>query len=71
MLKEFKDNSHITVEMGKQHGSLARAGKVKGQTPKVEVSDRPKKPVGRKAKRLQYNRAINSDGTSPNANGGH
>jgi len=31
---------------GKVHGSLARAGKVKGQTPKVEKQDKPKPPVG-------------------------
>jgi len=32
--------------MGKVHGSLARAGKVKGQTPKVEPTDKKKKPRG-------------------------
>jgi small subunit ribosomal protein S30e len=42
--------------MGKVHGSLARAGKVKGQTPKVEKQDKKKKPRGRAFKRLQYNR---------------
>jgi small subunit ribosomal protein S30e len=43
--------------MGKVHGSLARAGKVKGQTPKVEASeDKKKQPRGRAKKRLQYNR---------------
>ena len=29
--------------MGKVHGSLARAGKVKGQTPKVEKQKKKKK----------------------------
>jgi small subunit ribosomal protein S30e len=43
--------------MGKVHGSLARAGKVKGQTPKVEAAeDKKKMPRGRAKKRLQYNR---------------
>lgn len=43
--------------MGKVHGSLARAGKVKGQTPKVEAQeDKKKQPRGRAKKRLQYNR---------------
>ena len=42
--------------MGKVHGSLARAGKVKGQTPKVEPSGEKKKlPTGRAKKRMQYN----------------
>ena len=41
--------------MGKKHGSLTRAGKVRKQTPKVEKKDRPKKlPVGRAKKRKQY-----------------
>ena len=44
--------------MGKVHGSLARAGKVKNQTPKVEKQDNEgkKQPRGRAKKRLQYNR---------------
>ena len=29
--------------MGKKHGSLTRAGKVRKQTPKVEKKERPKK----------------------------
>jgi small subunit ribosomal protein S30e len=41
---------------GKQHGSLARAGKVKSQTPKVEKQEKKKKPKGRAYKRLLYNR---------------
>jgi small subunit ribosomal protein S30e len=41
---------------GKQHGSLARAGKVKGQTPKVEKQEKSKTPKGRANKRLKYNR---------------
>mgnify|MGYP003685981957 CR=1 FL=1 len=43
--------------MGKVHGSLARAGKVRGQTPKVSKQEKSKKVVvGRAKKRLQYNR---------------
>ncbi|KAI9334378.1 ribosomal protein S30-domain-containing protein [Obelidium mucronatum] len=41
---------------GKVHGSLARAGKVKGQTPKVEKQEKKKKQTGRAKKRLQYTR---------------
>ncbi|XP_014662002.1 PREDICTED: ubiquitin-like protein FUBI [Priapulus caudatus] len=41
---------------GKVHGSLARAGKVKGQTPKVEAGEKKKKKTGRAKRRLQYNR---------------
>jgi small subunit ribosomal protein S30e len=35
---------------------LARAGKVRGQTPKVAKQDKKKKPRGRAHKRLQHNR---------------
>ncbi|XP_055346401.1 FAU ubiquitin-like and ribosomal protein S30 [Paramacrobiotus metropolitanus] len=41
---------------GKVHGSLARAGKVRGQTPKVEKQEKKKKKTGRAKRRLQYNR---------------
>lgn len=41
---------------GKVHGSLARAGKVKGQTPKVEKQEKKKKKTGRAKRRMQYNR---------------
>ncbi|CAL0313743.1 unnamed protein product [Lupinus luteus] len=44
------------IDAGKVHGSLARAGKVRGQTPKVAKQDKKKKPRGRAHKRLQYNR---------------
>ncbi|KAI9018406.1 ribosomal protein S30-domain-containing protein, partial [Hyaloraphidium curvatum] len=43
-------------QQGKVHGSLARAGKVKGQTPKVEPAEKKKQPRGRAKKRMQYNR---------------
>ncbi|ELT95455.1 hypothetical protein CAPTEDRAFT_157450 [Capitella teleta] len=54
------DLSTIQVEVrmlgGKVHGSLARAGKVKGQTPKVEAEEKKKKRTGRAKRRMQYNR---------------
>jgi small subunit ribosomal protein S30e len=41
--------------MGKVHGSLTRAGKVRKQTPKVEKKERMTKiAVGRAKKRSQY-----------------
>ncbi len=42
--------------MGKVHGSLARAGKVRNQTPKVAKKEKKKSPVGRSKKRLTYNK---------------
>ncbi|KAK1826213.1 40S ribosomal protein S30-A [Podospora conica] len=42
--------------MGKVHGSLARAGKVKSQTPKVEAQEKKKTPKGRAHKRELYTR---------------
>ncbi|AEO67810.1 d315b4bf-bb3b-46cf-bbe4-2955b8ed7cd9 [Thermothielavioides terrestris] len=42
--------------MGKVHGSLARAGKVKSQTPKVEAQEKPKSPKDRAHKRELYTR---------------
>ena len=43
--------------MGKQHGTLAKAGKVRKQTPKVDKQQRAKKiPQGRAYKRIVYNR---------------
>ncbi|TYZ65173.1 hypothetical protein PybrP1_009682 [[Pythium] brassicae (nom. inval.)] len=50
---------HLVLRLrgGKMHGSLARAGKVKGQTPKVaKQEDRKKSLTGRAKKRWQYNR---------------
>ncbi|XP_028660226.2 FAU ubiquitin like and ribosomal protein S30 fusion b [Erpetoichthys calabaricus] len=41
---------------GKVHGSLARAGKVRGQTPKVDKQEKRKKKTGRAKRRMQYNR---------------
>merc|ERR1712055_902135 len=46
-LSSFDDMTTLDVELrllgGKVHGSLARAGKVKGQTPKVEKQEKKKK----------------------------
>ncbi|EEA05944.1 40S ribosomal protein S30, putative [Cryptosporidium muris RN66] len=42
--------------MAKAHGSLARAGKVKNQTPRVEKQQKKKASTGRAKKRHQYNR---------------
>ncbi|GMN50687.1 hypothetical protein TIFTF001_019866 [Ficus carica] len=50
------NNNAPKSAMGKVHGSLARAGKVRGQTPKVAKQDKKKKPRGRAHKRMQYNR---------------
>jgi len=51
---------HLVLRLrggGKVHGSLARAGKVKGQTPKREKEEGKKGlPKGRAKKRIQYNR---------------
>merc|ERR1712033_44024 len=40
---------------GKVHGSLARAGKVKGQTPNVDAQEKKKPKTGRAKRRQQYN----------------
>ena len=50
---------HLVLRLrgGKVHGSLARAGKVKGQMPKVEKDENKKKGVkGRAKMRNKYNR---------------
>lgn len=55
---EAQDTIDVTVGLlgGKVHGSLAGAGKVKGQTPKVEKQEKKKKKTGRAKRRMQYNR---------------
>ncbi|KAK7602777.1 hypothetical protein V9T40_006751 [Parthenolecanium corni] len=55
-LPTFVLDLSIPLLGGKVHGSLARAGKVKGQTPKVEKQDKKKKKTGRAKRRMQYNR---------------
>merc|ERR1711881_578964 len=58
--EELSDGNTVQVSHkllgGKVHGSLARAGKVKGQTPKVEPAEKRKAKTGRAKRRLQYNR---------------
>ncbi|XP_065833495.1 ubiquitin-like FUBI-ribosomal protein eS30 fusion protein [Oscarella lobularis] len=46
----------LRIPGGKVHGSLARAGKVRGQTPKVDKQEKKKKKTGRAKRRMQYNR---------------
>ncbi|KFB51716.1 ubiquitin/ribosomal protein S30e fusion protein [Anopheles sinensis] len=47
----------VPLPGGKVHGSLARAGKVRGQTPKVEKQERKKRAkTGRAKRRAQFNR---------------
>lgn len=48
--------THRLEAMGKVHGSLARAGKVRGQTPKVAKQEKKKQPKGRAFQRIKYNR---------------
>jgi len=59
-VSSLKDGDFVDVCVrlrgGKVHGSLARAGKVKGQTPKVEKQEKKKKKTGRAKRRMQYNR---------------
>ncbi len=64
-LKE-KVLTRISLLQGKVHGSLARAGKVKSQTPKVEKTEKPKKPKGRAYKRLLYTRRFVNVAATPN-----
>ncbi|KAF8750466.1 ribosomal protein S30 [Rhizoctonia solani] len=53
------------VAKKKIHGSLARAGKVKSQTPKVEKQEKKKTPKGRAKKRLLYTRRFVNVTTLP------
>ena len=53
---EFHIDVTVPLLGGKVHGSLARAGKVKGQTPKVEAEEKKKRKTGRAKRRIQYNR---------------
>mmetsp|Transcript_33083 Transcript_33083/g.33685 ORF Transcript_33083/g.33685 Transcript_33083/m.33685 type:complete len:141 (-) Transcript_33083:58-480(-) len=59
---------HLVLRLrggGKVHGSLARAGKVRNQTPKVEAQEQKKRTVGRAKKRIQYNRRFVNVVTAP------
>ncbi|KAK3740066.1 hypothetical protein QZH41_011408 [Actinostola sp. cb2023] len=61
-VEECEIDDQATLELsvrllgGKVHGSLARAGKVKSQTPKVDPQEKKKKKTGRAKRRMQYNR---------------
>jgi small subunit ribosomal protein S30e len=44
--------------MGKQHGTLAKAGKVRKQTPKVAKMEKARKPRGRAYKRILYKKTF-------------
>lgn len=44
-LKSFSIDVSVPLRGGKVHGSLARAGKVKGQTPKVSENNIPHDPI--------------------------
>ena len=49
------------------HGGLAQAGKVKGQTPKVEPNaDKKKKLTGRANQRRKYDHAVAEGRFDPN-----
>ena len=55
-LSSIELDYNVLLVGGKVHGSLARAGKVKGQTPKVEKQEKKKKKTGRAKRRIQFNR---------------
>jgi small subunit ribosomal protein S30e len=59
--------SYSICVAGKVHGSLARAGKVRGQTPKVAKQEKKKNPKGRAMKRIKYNRRFVNVGELPAA----
>lgn len=46
--------------MGKQHGTLAKAGKVRKQTPKVSKKEKRMPPRGRAYKRLLYKKRFSN-----------
>ena len=52
----FSSTDNFVRNIFQVHGSLARAGKVRGQTPKVEAQEKKKKKTGRAKRRIQYNR---------------
>ncbi len=59
---------HLVLRLrggGKVHGSLARAGKVRNATPKVEKQEKKKNARGRAKKRIQYNRRFVNVVTAP------
>lgn len=55
--RPIEDYSLQTYTMGKVHGSLTNAGRVRAKTPKVpKQEDKPKPLTGRAKKRLLYTR---------------
>ena len=46
----------LLIKMGKVHGSLAQAGKVRNNTPKVQKMEKPKPVRGRARIRKLYNK---------------
>ena len=56
LLDNLPVDVNVLLKGGKVHGSLARAGKVRGQTPKVEAVEKKKRKTGRAKRRIQYNR---------------
>ena len=61
--------------MGKQHGTLAKAGKVRKQTPKIARIEKRRKPRGRAYKRILYTKSFaplvsGQKKRSPNFNAG-
>merc|ERR1711988_1131834 len=56
LLENLPVDLNIPLLGGKVHGSLARAGKVRGRTPKVEAGEKKKKKTGRAKRRIQYDR---------------
>ncbi|KAJ1302486.1 hypothetical protein OPQ81_002804 [Rhizoctonia solani] len=60
-----KGNCTSSILLLRVHGSLARAGKVKSQTPKVEKQEKKKTPKGRAKKRLLYTRRFVNVTTLP------
>ncbi|XP_069982075.1 ubiquitin-like FUBI-ribosomal protein eS30 fusion protein [Penaeus vannamei] len=67
---------NVALRGGKVHGSLSRAGKVKGQTPFVEKKEKKRGKRGRAKRREQYEcrlfleRESSSGSKGPNAQGG-
>jgi small subunit ribosomal protein S30e len=64
----------LIFRLGKVHGSLSSAGKVRAKTPKVEKKEKEKKPKGRAYQRLKIKRRFLESGVvfgkpkSPNSN---
>jgi small subunit ribosomal protein S30e len=57
--KSYSSFHIILIEMGRTHGSLAQAGKVRNKTPKVPKKELKVKPVvGRACLRKLYNKRI-------------